>query len=92
MKVSAALAHDDLTGAHELATEPEEEHAELKAIYETKGFPSHLAEEVATVIMQDPEVALQTHAREELGLDPDRIVNTWPADRLLAWANVGAGR
>jgi putative hydrolase len=24
---------------------------------------------------------------EELGLDPDRIVNTWPADRLLEWAN-----
>jgi len=24
---------------------------------------------------------------EELGLDPERIVNTWPADRLLAWAN-----
>ena len=23
---------------------------------------------------------------EELGLDPERIVNTWPADRLLAWA------
>jgi putative hydrolase len=23
---------------------------------------------------------------EEVGLDPDRIVNTWPADRLLAWA------
>ncbi|HET6165215.1 MAG TPA: PHP domain-containing protein, partial [Marmoricola sp.] len=23
---------------------------------------------------------------EELGLDPDRIVNTWPADRLLTWA------
>jgi putative hydrolase len=23
---------------------------------------------------------------EELGLDPDRIVNTWPVDRLLAWA------
>jgi putative hydrolase len=22
---------------------------------------------------------------EELGLDPDRIVNTWPADRLLSW-------
>jgi putative hydrolase len=28
---------------------------------------------------------------EELGLDPDRIVNTWPADRLLSWAN-GGGR
>jgi putative hydrolase len=24
---------------------------------------------------------------EELGLDPDRIVNTWPMDRLLEWAN-----
>jgi putative hydrolase len=23
---------------------------------------------------------------EELGLDPDRIVNTWPVDRLLEWA------
>ncbi|MDQ6687941.1 MAG: PHP domain-containing protein, partial [Actinomycetota bacterium] len=23
---------------------------------------------------------------EELGLDPDRIVNTWPLDQLLAWA------
>jgi putative hydrolase len=22
---------------------------------------------------------------EELGLDPDRIVNTWPADQLLSW-------
>jgi VIT1/CCC1 family predicted Fe2+/Mn2+ transporter len=65
--------------AHELATEPEEEHRELKAIYETKGFPSHLAEEVATVIMQDPEVALQTHAREELGLDPDELGSPWGA-------------
>ena len=24
---------------------------------------------------------------EAAGIDPDRIVNTWPADRLLAWAN-----
>ena len=23
---------------------------------------------------------------EELGLDPDRVVNTWPVDRLLDWA------
>jgi putative hydrolase len=23
---------------------------------------------------------------EELGLDPDRIVNTWPTERLLTWA------
>ncbi len=24
---------------------------------------------------------------EEAGIDPDRIVNTWPVERLLAWAN-----
>jgi putative hydrolase len=24
---------------------------------------------------------------EAAGIDPDRIVNTWPVDRLLAWAN-----
>ena len=24
---------------------------------------------------------------EDLGLDPERIVNTWPLDELLAWAN-----
>ena len=24
---------------------------------------------------------------EELGLEPERIVNTWPVERLLAWAN-----
>jgi putative hydrolase len=26
---------------------------------------------------------------EAAGIDPDRIVNTWPKDRLLAWANPG---
>ncbi|QIG43929.1 PHP domain-containing protein [Nocardioides anomalus] len=26
---------------------------------------------------------------EAAGIDPDRIVNTWPQDRLLAWANPG---
>lgn len=26
---------------------------------------------------------------EELGLDPARIVNTWPVDRLLSWASGG---
>ena len=24
---------------------------------------------------------------ENLGLDPDRVINTWPVDRLLAWCN-----
>jgi VIT1/CCC1 family predicted Fe2+/Mn2+ transporter len=65
--------------AHELATEPEEEHQELQRIYEEKGFPSQLARQVTEVIMQDPEVALETHAREELGLDPSQLGSPWGA-------------
>jgi VIT1/CCC1 family predicted Fe2+/Mn2+ transporter len=65
--------------AHELATEPDEELEELQRIYETKGFPDHLARQVAEVVMQDPDVALETHAREELGLDPGQLGSPWGA-------------
>jgi VIT1/CCC1 family predicted Fe2+/Mn2+ transporter len=65
--------------AHELATEPEEEHEELREIYERKGFPPHLARQVTEVVMRDPEVALETHAREELGLDPEELGSPWGA-------------
>jgi vacuolar iron transporter family protein len=59
--------------AHELANDPDDERAELTAIYESKGFPPHLAREVTDVLMRDPQVALDTHAREELGLDPEQL-------------------
>jgi VIT1/CCC1 family predicted Fe2+/Mn2+ transporter len=65
--------------AHELATEPEEELEELAKIYERKGFPPDLALRAAKVVMQDPEVALETHAREELGLDPEELGSPWGA-------------
>ena len=26
---------------------------------------------------------------EALGLDPDRVINTWPVDRLLSWCRKG---
>ncbi len=57
--------------AHEIATEPDEERVELAELYARKGIPRDLAEKVAEQLMRDPEVALDTHAREELGLDPD---------------------
>ena len=65
--------------AHELATEPEEEHRELAQIYESKGFPPELAWQAAEVVMRDPQVALETHAREELGLDPQELGSPWAA-------------
>jgi VIT1/CCC1 family predicted Fe2+/Mn2+ transporter len=78
--------------AHELATEPEEEHRELREIYEQKGFPPDLAERAAVVIMKDPKVALETHAREELGLDPNELGSPWgAATSSFATFSVGAG-
>ena len=63
--------------AHELESDPEEEHEELVKIYESRGFPHDLADQVTTVIHRDPELALETHAREELGLDPDDLGSPW---------------
>lgn len=65
--------------AHELASEPEEEHEELAKIFESRGFPPDLADEITTVIHRNPELALETHAREELGLDPDQLGSPWGA-------------
>jgi VIT1/CCC1 family predicted Fe2+/Mn2+ transporter len=66
--------------AHELGTEPDEEREELAQIYERKGLPPDLADRVATELMRDPAVALDTHAREELGIDPDEgLGSPWGA-------------
>jgi VIT1/CCC1 family predicted Fe2+/Mn2+ transporter len=51
---------------HELATQPEAEHAELVKIYMSRGMDRALAEQVATQLMRKD--ALGVHAREELGI------------------------
>ena len=66
--------------AHELDAEPEEERDELAEIYVRKGLSPELANEVATELMRDPAAALDTHAREELGIDPtEGLGNPWGA-------------
>jgi len=50
---------------------PAAEIAELAAIYEERGVDAEQANAIATAVMADPEVALEVHAREELGVDPD---------------------
>jgi VIT1/CCC1 family predicted Fe2+/Mn2+ transporter len=57
--------------AHEIGSMPDEERRELIELYERKGIPSALAAQLAETVMADPKTALQTHAREELGLDPE---------------------
>jgi len=75
----------------ELEEKPDEEHAELVLIYRAKGLSRPDAERLADKIMADREVALDTLAREELGLDPDELGSPWGAafSSLFAFA-IGA--
>ncbi len=56
--------------ATELEEKPEEERDELVLLYRAKGLDRADAERLADRIMSDRTVALDTLAREELGLDP----------------------
>ncbi|RMH84212.1 MAG: hypothetical protein D6683_01890 [Actinomyces sp.] len=58
-----------------LAENPDLERRELAAIYRQRGVDSEHADKVAEGIMSDPEVALEVHAREELGVDPEGIAS-----------------
>ncbi|MHB1213008.1 MAG: VIT1/CCC1 transporter family protein, partial [Candidatus Nanopelagicales bacterium] len=59
--------------AAELREKPEEEQRELELIYRAKGLDRDSAAKVAAQIMSDPGTALDTLAREELGLDPSAL-------------------
>lgn len=65
--------------ATELDERPQEELEELVLLYRAKGLAPEQAHEVAERIMADREVALDTLAREELGLDPDALGSPWRA-------------
>lgn len=56
-----------------IATESEVEQAELALVYEQKGLHPAEARKVAERLSADPETALDTHAREELGIDPAEL-------------------
>ena len=56
-----------------LVENPVAETRELAAIYRERGLRPETADELATEIMADPDVALDVHAREELGVDPDGV-------------------
>ena len=58
---------------------PEEEQEELELMYQAKGLSAEEARHVAARLMADPEVALDTMAREELGLDPSELGSPWGA-------------
>lgn len=74
----------------ELAEYPEEEALELALIYQARGLPAEEALSLARRIVANPESALQTLAREELGLDPDELGNPWGA-AIASFSSFAAG-
>ncbi len=63
----------------EMQAMPEEEQAELAAVYRSKGFSPEEADRIAARLFTDPERALDTLVREELGLDPDELGSAYGA-------------
>ena len=68
---------------------PEEEEEELKLIYMVKGLSEDIAIKTAQKIMSDPKSAIDTMAREELGLNPDDLGSPVKASltSILAFAS-----
>jgi len=63
----------------ELEAMPDEEEAELAAVYRSKGFTAEEAATIAHRLFADPDHALDTLIREELGLDPEELGSPWGA-------------
>ncbi len=57
----------------ELRRRPDGERSELVHIYESRGVEPAVARQLADAMMRTPELALETHAREELGIDPGSL-------------------
>jgi VIT1/CCC1 family predicted Fe2+/Mn2+ transporter len=75
----------------ELEQYPEQEAEELALIYHARGLELDEARTIAQRLVRSPEQALDTLAREELGLNPDDLGSPWGAawTSFLAFA-VGA--
>jgi VIT1/CCC1 family predicted Fe2+/Mn2+ transporter len=64
----------------ELEETPDAERKELALIFQAKGLPREDAQRVAAEMMRDKRIALDTLAREELGIDPAEMGgNPWSA-------------
>ncbi|HVE94570.1 MAG TPA: VIT1/CCC1 transporter family protein [Acidimicrobiales bacterium] len=74
VKAQVELLEAELTlEAHEIKHRPGKEFAELSALYQSRGVSPEAAHEVATAIMADADLALEVHAREELGVNPGQL-------------------
>lgn len=74
----------------ELEQYPQEEAAELALIFAAKGLDAAEARQLADRIIADPDKALETLAREELGLNPAELGSPWDA-ALFSFFSFAAG-
>ncbi|MGH3251977.1 MAG: VIT1/CCC1 transporter family protein [Trebonia sp.] len=68
------------------ARDPEAKRVRLTEVFMEKGVSPNLAEAVVRQISADPDRAVATHVREELGIDPDDL----PSPRTAAVASFAA--
>lgn len=74
MKAQAELFERELAVERKALTDnPGLETIELMKIYESRGLDPDLSRELAEAVMDDLDTALDVHAREELGIDPDEL-------------------
>ncbi len=73
------LARQVALERREIAEAPEEEAAELALIFKQKGLSTEQASRTAAELLKNPEHALDTLVREELGLDPEDLGSPWGA-------------
>ena len=66
-------AHQIDVEREELQNVPEEEREELSLIYQAKGLHEQEAKNLADRLLADKDTALDTLAREELGIDPSEL-------------------
>lgn len=74
----------------ELEQYPQEEAQELALIYQAKGVPPAEALHLARTLIADPSKALDTLAKEELGLNPDELGSPFKA-AFFSFASFGIG-
>ena len=64
---------------HSIENSPVQETEELRDLFVARGIEFSLADRLSTDLMRDPDLALRTHAREELGVDPSATGSPWAA-------------
>lgn len=74
MRAQTELLQRELAAEHrEIIRHPGPERRELTKIYEDRGVAPAAAKQLAEEMMRTPELALETHAREELGINPSSL-------------------